>query len=182
MRAFGCADKFIKFQLNCFSISILCVLNQKDHQKRDDRCAGVDNQLPGVTEAEYRPGDDPHYNDANSKDEHFWPTAEARCFLCKPGVPSGDTHAGPLYRPVEHHQEAVRKQMYLKGTRGFEIPENVTAPLPQAAIAALRLLRHSQGRSSAGVVGGFLDLSDSMGCYVYVFSASDGAVRPGKMQ
>ena len=53
MRAFGCANEFIEFHLDCFSVSILCVLNQKDHQECDDRGAGVDDQLPGVTEVEY---------------------------------------------------------------------------------------------------------------------------------
>src|SRR6185436_19526507 len=55
MRAFGCADELVELHLDRFSVSILCVLNQKDHQERDDRGAGVDHQLPGVTEAEYGP-------------------------------------------------------------------------------------------------------------------------------
>jgi hypothetical protein len=85
------------FTLDCLSVSILCVLNQKDHQERDDRGAGVDDQLPGVTEAKYWPGDYPRCNDANGKDEHSWPTAEVRRRLRKSGVPSGVTHTGALF-------------------------------------------------------------------------------------
>src|SRR5579862_7206345 len=49
-------------------VPVLCVLDQEDHQKRDDRRSGVDDELPGVREAEVgpeaRPDDDhPYRND-----------------------------------------------------------------------------------------------------------------------
>ena len=54
MRALGSADEFIELELDGFRVSILCVLNQEDHQEGDDGGAGVDHQLPRVTEAKDR--------------------------------------------------------------------------------------------------------------------------------
>ena len=59
MRAFGCADEFIEFHLDGLGVPILRILNQEDHQKRDDHRAGVNDQLPSVTEAEYWPSNHP---------------------------------------------------------------------------------------------------------------------------
>lgn len=94
MRTFGCTDELIEFHLNCFGVSILGVLNQKNHQERDDRGTRVDGQLPGVAEAEYRPRNYPSGDDTDSKNKHPRPTTEVRSGLGKPGVQSGVTHAG----------------------------------------------------------------------------------------
>jgi len=45
--------------LNRRAIAILGVLNNKDHQERDDRRPSVDNELPSIGIAEYRAGDCP---------------------------------------------------------------------------------------------------------------------------
>src|SRR5712691_7896620 len=46
--ALGCPDEFVELDLDRFRVAILRVLNQEHHQKRDDRSAGVDDQLPCV--------------------------------------------------------------------------------------------------------------------------------------
>ena len=40
------------FEINCASVTVLSVLYEKDHQKRDDGGARVDNELPSVRENE----------------------------------------------------------------------------------------------------------------------------------
>ena len=45
-RALDCVDEFIEFQMEGLGIPVLCILNEKDHEKRDDCRAGVDHQLP----------------------------------------------------------------------------------------------------------------------------------------
>ena len=52
-----------------FGVPVLHVLNQKNHQKGDDRRAGVDDQLPGIAEVEYRAGDAPDDDDQSRNDE-----------------------------------------------------------------------------------------------------------------
>jgi len=41
-------------------MAVLGILDQEYHQKSDNRCTSVDNQLPGVREVENRPGDKPN--------------------------------------------------------------------------------------------------------------------------
>lgn len=53
--------------MNGFSIAVLSVLNQKNHQERDDGCAGVDYQLPGVGEMKYRSSSQPYRNKHQKK-------------------------------------------------------------------------------------------------------------------
>jgi len=62
--------------LNCLSISILCVLDQKNHQESNDRSAGVDDQLPRVAVVEQWAGDYPRDDDCDGEREYFWPTTE----------------------------------------------------------------------------------------------------------
>jgi len=54
--------------MHCFGVAVLCVLNQKHHQKRNDCRGGVDDQLPGVREMKGRSGQDP------DKDDEHGPT------------------------------------------------------------------------------------------------------------
>jgi hypothetical protein len=44
------SDQFIELRLNGSSIPVLRVLNDEHHQKRNNRRACVDNQLPSVRE------------------------------------------------------------------------------------------------------------------------------------
>jgi hypothetical protein len=56
--------------LNRRAIAILGVLNNEDHQERDDRRPSVDNELPTIGIVEYRagdcPGDDDEYCEQKS--------------------------------------------------------------------------------------------------------------------
>src|SRR4029077_7467779 len=49
--------------MHCLGVTILGVLNQKHHEKRDDGGRGIDDQLPCVGEMKCRPGDEPNKND-----------------------------------------------------------------------------------------------------------------------
>ena len=46
--AFKCADHLIEFEMHCLGVAVLCVLDEKHHQKRNDSRAGINNELPGV--------------------------------------------------------------------------------------------------------------------------------------
>jgi hypothetical protein len=52
-------DQFIKLRLNGRSITVLGVLNDEDHQKRNDGSARVDNELPRVGEVKQRTAECP---------------------------------------------------------------------------------------------------------------------------
>ena len=43
-------EQFIQFQMNGHAILVLALLNEKDHQERDDGRARVDDQLPAIGE------------------------------------------------------------------------------------------------------------------------------------
>ena len=53
---------FVELRLDCRTITVLSILDQEDLKERDDRGAGVDDQLPRVRVVEYRarqtPNDD----------------------------------------------------------------------------------------------------------------------------
>src|ERR1041385_5603680 len=65
-RTFHCPDQLVEFQMNRLCIPVLGVLNNKDHQERYDRGAGINDELPGVGEMEERPGRAPDCNDKKS--------------------------------------------------------------------------------------------------------------------
>jgi len=58
-RRFDCANEFVQFQMNCFRITVLRVLNQKDHQKRNDGRSRVNDELPSVGKMKSRSGNEP---------------------------------------------------------------------------------------------------------------------------
>src|SRR5262249_37905944 len=60
-----------------FVIAILGVLDQKDHQKRDDGCAGVNHELPGIGIMKERTGRTPQYS--NDEPSHEG-TRRTYCF------------------------------------------------------------------------------------------------------
>jgi len=66
MSTFRGSDQFVEFHLDCFGVSILGVLNEKDHQEGDDRSASIYNQLPRVAKVKDRTRDDPNDDDTNS--------------------------------------------------------------------------------------------------------------------
>ena len=47
-RARHATDELVEFQMDCFGISVLSVLNQEHHQKGHDGSACVDHELPCV--------------------------------------------------------------------------------------------------------------------------------------
>jgi hypothetical protein len=92
VRSLGRADKFIKLHLNRFRVPALDVLNQKHHQKRDDRGASVDHQLPRIAEVKNGSGDNPQYNHTHRDGECSWSATDVRRDLCKSRVPGGVVH------------------------------------------------------------------------------------------
>jgi len=46
--AFQRSNYFVEFQMSRFSIAVLRILNQKDHQKSNNCRPGIDNQLPRI--------------------------------------------------------------------------------------------------------------------------------------
>jgi len=54
------ADPLVVFELQCLSVTVLRVLDDKDHQKRDDRCACVDDELPAIGPVKEWTGCSPH--------------------------------------------------------------------------------------------------------------------------
>ena len=46
--AFQRPNYFVEFQMSCFGIAILRILNEKDHEESDNRRPGIDNELPGI--------------------------------------------------------------------------------------------------------------------------------------
>src|SRR5688572_12874584 len=52
VRALGGADQLVELELDRLGVAVLRVLDQEHHQEGDDRGGGVDDQLPGIAEAE----------------------------------------------------------------------------------------------------------------------------------
>src|SRR4051794_24178117 len=46
-----CTEEFVEFEMHGHCITVLAVLNQEDHQERDDGGAGVDDELPCARES-----------------------------------------------------------------------------------------------------------------------------------
>jgi len=53
--AFDRNQQLVQLQVKRLAILVLALLNQENHQERDDGRASVDDQLPGLGEAEHRP-------------------------------------------------------------------------------------------------------------------------------
>src|SRR4029450_12985789 len=52
----------VELEVNRLGILVLRSLNQEDHEERDDRRPGVDDELPGIGEVEPRSAGRPHEN------------------------------------------------------------------------------------------------------------------------
>src|SRR5450432_2715473 len=63
------SNEFVEFYLNGRAIAVLRILDQEDHQERDDRSAGVDHQLPCIGIMKYGTGDRPDDDDAGGDHE-----------------------------------------------------------------------------------------------------------------
>jgi hypothetical protein len=51
-----------QFEMHCFGVAVLRVLDQKHHEKGDDRRGGVDDQLPGIRKMNRWSGENPDKN------------------------------------------------------------------------------------------------------------------------
>ena len=62
-------DQFIQIQVDRFCITVLRVLNQKDHEKRDNGGVGIDDELPSIGIVKEWAGESPNYDypDRNRK-------------------------------------------------------------------------------------------------------------------
>lgn len=69
MSALRRADQFIQLNLHGLIIAILGILNEEDHQKRDDGRGRVDRKLPRVAVAKDRPRNAPERDEEQSQDE-----------------------------------------------------------------------------------------------------------------
>jgi hypothetical protein len=61
----NCVNELVKLQVYCARVSILCVLNDEDHQERDDCRTCIDDKLPRVGVVKKRSCDCPDRDDDN---------------------------------------------------------------------------------------------------------------------
>jgi hypothetical protein len=85
MRRLVSSDELVQFDLNGFRITILRVLDEEDHEKRYNRCPGVDHQLPRITEAEERSRNRPQKQRSHRDGERHGTSGSASRPLCKSG-------------------------------------------------------------------------------------------------
>src|SRR5262245_14679214 len=80
-------NQFIQFYLHRFGVPVLCALDKKHHQKRNNSCARVYYQLPCIAKAEYWPCDCPHHDDNHSEHKSDRSAAPTRREFGKPRKP-----------------------------------------------------------------------------------------------
>src|SRR5882672_3505761 len=67
-------NQLVQLDLNGLGVAVLGALNQEHHQEGDDRCAGIDDQLPGIAEAKKRAQGGPYHDDEDRRREGEWPS------------------------------------------------------------------------------------------------------------
>ena len=67
-----------ELHLQCESVPVLGVLDEKDHQEGDDGCAGVDDKLPPVAVMKQRAGDAPKDHDGECQQKRGRPSSPGR--------------------------------------------------------------------------------------------------------
>lgn len=67
----GRSNQLIDFQMQNVVVPVLGVLDQEDHQERDDRRRCIDDQLPRIVEMKIRARHCPHNDEANSGEERL---------------------------------------------------------------------------------------------------------------
>ena len=82
-------DQLVQLQMNRSCVTILRILDQEDHEKCDDRCAGINNQLPGIGVVEDRSGNSPSHDDADGSRKGPARAQIMRASASKPGEPVG---------------------------------------------------------------------------------------------
>src|SRR5580698_9529258 len=68
-------NQFVQLQMNGSCITILRILDEEYHEKRDNRGAGIDDQLPGIRVMKEWSADTPHHDDPD-RDHKRPPGAE----------------------------------------------------------------------------------------------------------
>ena len=64
------ANEFVQLHLDRGGVTVLRILDQEHHQKRDDGRTCVDHKLPSIREPEERAGNRPDHHGSESKDKH----------------------------------------------------------------------------------------------------------------
>ena len=64
-RALNSTDDLVELQMHRFGVAVLGVLDEKDHQKRNNRGASINDELPGVGEMKGWSGQRPNDDDDN---------------------------------------------------------------------------------------------------------------------
>lgn len=133
------ADELVELDLDGRAVAVLRVLDQKDHQERDDRRSGVDHQLPRVAVFKNRASDGPDDDDAESEDERRRTPRSPRCPVGDVpedfGEPASSRasffrffHDSPIYNNVLLKAPVTRNVDDRPGSRKF-------SPLGLAAIS-----------------------------------------------
>src|ERR1700733_6352219 len=85
-------DELVQFQVNGSGIAVLGVLDEKHHQKGHNRCASVNDQLPGVGKVKDGTGDSPNQYDADCGDKSPAGAEVMRALGGKAAEPVGTSH------------------------------------------------------------------------------------------
>src|SRR5665213_2012012 len=75
------SDQLIEFDLNRGAVPVLRVLDQKNHQKRDNGRARVDHKLPRIGILKQRPRDSPYNHDKGRQHESQRATGGLGCSI-----------------------------------------------------------------------------------------------------
>src|ERR1700685_4361910 len=85
-------DQLVQLQMNRSVVTVLRILDQEDHQKCDDRCTGINNQLPRIRVVEDGSGDSPSHDDADGSGKGPPGAQIVRASASKPGEPVRTGH------------------------------------------------------------------------------------------
>src|SRR5262245_10625999 len=129
----GASNQFIELEMNRSRIAILSVLNQEHHQESNDRGARIDDQLPGVGEAEDGPRNGPHNENYYRADEGPWRADKLR-------GPAGD-----LVEEIVHLLLYYRSCHQLTGeivSFNHNFPSNIVHECPDVIFALHSIVEH----------------------------------------
>lgn len=76
------AYQLIKLEVDCFGVAVLGVLDEKHHQKRQNCCCGIDNQLPCVAELKNGPCNYPCKYEHHCTNKNDGPACNSGRALC----------------------------------------------------------------------------------------------------
>ena len=65
-------NELVQFCLQCGTVTVLRVLNYEHHEKGNDGCASVDDELPSIGVAEERAGSCPTDDNKQGQQERNW--------------------------------------------------------------------------------------------------------------